>query len=301
MTHWLPILEWTKNPANNFLCKDIATVQAKIERLQIDSMHGSWLAFDELVIADFDMTLTQYNDPATGKRSMSSHGALENWSRLPRETKERMNLLYQKYYPMEVSSTISHHDKLQAMIAWWTAAHDNVVSLCLERKDIAEIVQESRFVFRPRLREFLDLLESKQIPLLIFSAGLHDIIYEILHSQPNLWKEHMDIVSNKMIFNEHDICVGFEDPLIHVLNKSEAGMGKDHHAKIAHRSSVIVMGDSLGDLAMADGVAHDVKLTIGFLNHDYDRLLPVYLDAFDIVLTNDTSLEFLLVLLSHLR
>ena len=42
---------------------------------------------------------------------------------------------------------------------------------------------------------------------------------------------------------------------------------------------------------MADGMSHDVKLTVGFLNHDYHNLIKKYRESFDIVLTNDASLE----------
>lgn len=49
---------------------------------------------------------------------------------------------------------------------------------------------------------------------------------------------------------------------------------------------------------MGDGVEHKVKLSIGFLNYDVEKQLDLYSDAFDIVLTNDTSLEFIIMLLA---
>ena len=61
------------------------------------------------------------------------------------------------------------------------------------------------------------------------------------------------------------------------------------------------MGDSLGDLRMADGVEHQVKLTIGFLNHDTEKLLEQYAGAYDIVILNDSSLEFVNLLISLLE
>ncbi len=61
------------------------------------------------------------------------------------------------------------------------------------------------------------------------------------------------------------------------------------------------MGDSLGDLRMADGVDHHVKLTIGFLNHDKEKLLEQYAGVYDIVILNDSSLGFVNLLLSILE
>jgi HAD superfamily hydrolase (TIGR01544 family) len=284
------LLEWCQHEYNHVKAKDWQAVKEKLGKLHLEHTH---------IIADFDMTLTKYWDPTTGKRSMSSHGAFENWSGLKKEVKDRMDELYKKYYPIEVSSTIPYEEKYRAMVEWWTGAHDAILELKITKQDVVQMVKEAKFVFRPMLHEFIDLVTELKVPLLVFSAGLGDVIRETLNAY---WTDDINIVSNRMIFDSNDVCVGFKDPLIHVFNKNEAGIANEQHAlRIQSRSSVILMGDSLGDLKMADGIKHDVKLTIGFLNHDMDRLLPSYLDAFDIVLTNDTSLEFMIILLNCLK
>jgi len=61
---------------------------------------------------------------------------------------------------------------------------------------------------------------------------------------------------------------GFRGTLIHVFNKNENALHKsDYFEKLVHRDSIILMGDSLGDLRMAHGAAkcHNI-LTFGFLN-----------------------------------
>ena len=60
------------------------------------------------------------------------------------------------------------------------------------------------------------------------------------------------------------------------------------------------MGDSLGDMGMAEGVKHETLLSIGFLNHDVERLLPLYIDKFDIVITNDSSMNLVYEILQNL-
>ena len=59
------------------------------------------------------------------------------------------------------------------------------------------------------------------------------------------------------------------------------------------------MGDSLGDLRMADGIPHEIKLTIGYLNHNEQELLDDYSKSFDIVILKDSSLDFITLFLNE--
>ncbi|KAJ3309404.1 hypothetical protein HDV04_006191 [Boothiomyces sp. JEL0838] len=269
------LIAWTKQSENYVRIKDLETFIAKL--LQIKKQK-----FEHLhIIADFDMTLTKYWH--NGKRSLSSHGVLEESSVLDETT-------YHKYYPMEISHSITFEEKTRAMVEWWTTTHTLLQNARLTRQDIKNMIIEKPVTFRPLLKEFIELVSDRKIPLLVFSAGLADVIETILVDN-GLWTDDMAIVSNRMVF-ENDVCVGFQDPLIHSLNKNEAGMSESVHAqKVSNRDNVVLMGDSISDLQMADG----------FLNHDVELLLERYEQSFDVVLVNDTSLEFLLRMISAIE
>lgn len=62
--------------------------------------------------------------------------------------------------------------------------------------------------------------------------------------------------------------IGFKGELIHTFNKHEVAV---HHPEIFEknklRSNIVLLGDTLGDLTMADGMPYkQTLLTIGFLN-----------------------------------
>ena len=64
------------------------------------------------------------------------------------------------------------------------------------------------------------------------------------------------------------VLTGFKGELIHSFNKHEVSTHQpEYFERNRHRTNVILMGDTLGDLRMADGLP-DTKnlLTIGFLN-----------------------------------
>ncbi|KAI8893418.1 pyrimidine 5'-nucleotidase [Globomyces pollinis-pini] len=287
------LLEWSKDPKNNIQIKDWDSVANKIMKFnqqKTEHIH---------IIADFDMTLTKYWE--NGKRSRSSHGILEASNGLTTEMKEKLGELYKKYYPLEISQEITYEEKFKHMEAWWSKAHECIVESKISKSNLHQLVKENPVSFRPLLKEFIQLITTREIPLLVFSAGLADVLECVLQSEPGFWTDDMAIVSNKMIFDSEGICVGFEDPLIHTLNKNEAGVSSTVHAqKVDHRDNIILMGDSLGDLKMSAGIRFENQLTVGFLNHDVEQLLPTYMDQFDVVLINDTSLEWLILLISLL-
>lgn len=69
----------------------------------------------------------------------------------------------------------------------------------------------------------------------------------------------------------------FKGELIHIYNKREGALlNTGHFQELKSRHNVLLVGDSLGDLTMADGV-HSMEniLKIGFLN---DKV-PVVLAA----------------------
>ena len=163
------------------------------------------------------------------------------------------------------------------------------------------MVRETPVVFRGCLDKLLHFCNDAKMPVLIFSAGIADVILQIM-IQSKLWLPNMHMISNKMIFNSDGICTGFKEPLIHVFNKNEASVVQtSHFSSIKDRRNVILLGDSLGDLRMADGLSHDVSITIGFLNHDAEEWIDKYLEAYDIVVLNDSPMQIVCDLFEEVK
>ncbi|CAG8748740.1 18824_t:CDS:1, partial [Gigaspora rosea] len=67
--------------------------------------------------------------------------------------------------------------------------------------------------------------------------------------------------------------------------------GSPYYKIIENRGNVILLGDSIGDVHMADGIQHEICLTIGFLNHNVEDYLDNYLETFDIVVIDDGPMD----------
>ncbi|MEQ2274680.1 5'-nucleotidase, cytosolic III [Xenotaenia resolanae] len=242
------------------------------------------------VISDFDMTLTRFS--YNGKRCPTCHNILDNSKTISNECRLKLDHLLETYYPIEIDTSRSVEEKLPLMVEWWTKAHDLLVEQKIKKDELAQAVRESDAMLREGYELFFDRLHEQSIPLLIFSAGIGDILEEVIR-QANVFHPNVKVISNYMDFDEFGMLRAFKGELIHIYNKREGALlNTGHFKELRSKPNVLLMGDSLGDLDMADGV-QDMKniLKIGYLNDKVEERKQSYLDSYDIVLVNDESLE----------
>ncbi|KAF8398159.1 hypothetical protein HHK36_017085 [Tetracentron sinense] len=126
------------------------------------------------VIADFDATLTQYW--INGLRGQSSHGLLQQGNP---EYDVKRHELFEYYHPLEFSPTIPIEEKAKLMEEWWEKTHSLLIEGGLTYDAIEKSVANARIAFREGVIELFELLEERGVPVLIFLAGLADIIEEV--------------------------------------------------------------------------------------------------------------------------
>ncbi|XP_040857267.1 7-methylguanosine phosphate-specific 5'-nucleotidase [Ochotona curzoniae] len=251
------------------------------------------------VISDFDMTLSRFS--YNGKRCPSSYNILDNSRIISEECRKELASLFHHYYPIEIDPHRTVKEKFPHMVEWWTKAHNLLCQQRIRKSQIAQVVRESTAVLREGYKTFFHTLYQDNIPLFIFSAGIGDILEEIIR-QMNVLHPNVHIVSNYMDFDEEGFLRGFKGQLIHTYNKnSSVCENSGYFQKLQGRTNILLLGDSMGDLTMAEG-APDVQniLKIGFLNDKVEEQRERYLDAYDIVLERDETLDVVNGLLQHI-
>ncbi|KNC85760.1 hypothetical protein SARC_02064 [Sphaeroforma arctica JP610] len=263
--------------------KDPEAVIEKLEKIR-DGGHDNLQ-----IVTDFDQTLTAYFMP-DGTRVSSSHGLIERSKFLVPDLAARLNKLFTTYYPIEVDQNVTYEDKLAHMEYWWNKTNEAFIEAKFDRKHIPEIVANGSSRFRDGFDSFLQKTKELDVPCCILSAGLADVIRGVLESHLNggLAKyPNVHIISNLMEFDDNGICIGFIGEVIHVLNKKEVTIAGTEFGKQAlKRHNLILMGDSLGDVQMSDGIEHSNIIKIGYLNIKEERK-EKFLEEFDIVILND--------------
>uniref|UniRef100_A0A3Q2HSA6 5'-nucleotidase, cytosolic IIIB n=1 Tax=Equus caballus TaxID=9796 RepID=A0A3Q2HSA6_HORSE len=153
----------------------------------------------EEVISDFDMTLSRF--AYNGKRCPSSHNILDDSKIISEECRKELKMLLHHYYPIEIDPHRTIKEKLPHMVEWWTKAHNLLCQQKIRKSQIAQVVRESNAMLREGYKTFFNTLYQNNVPLFIFSAGIGDILEEIIQ-QMKVFHPNIHIVSNYMDFDE---------------------------------------------------------------------------------------------------
>jgi len=257
-------------------------VEEKIKKLVTDG------AEKLQVIVDFDYTLTKADVEC-------SWGVLETYKQLPASYHNRVKAAKDKFLPIEQDLSIDLEQKIPLMIEWYKEANQCLAESGVQKCWLPRMVEESNCVLRDDTDKMMSLLHTHQVPVLVMSAGIGDLIREIM-THFSVLHSNTSLVSNFLKFDAEGNVVGLsaeDNELIHMYNKADIIRKKTVDGKCDPRKNVILMGDSLGDLDMAAGVIDpEVILTIGFLNKNIERNLPKYQEMFDVVLVDDQTMNF---------
>ncbi|XP_061611592.1 7-methylguanosine phosphate-specific 5'-nucleotidase-like isoform X1 [Phyllopteryx taeniolatus] len=246
------------------------------------------------VISDFDMTLTRFAH--NGKRVPTTHNILDSRLLVDEECGKKMRELLNTYYPIEIDASRTVEEKLPFMVEWWTKVHHLLVEQKIRKDLLAPAVRESNAatsMLRDGYRVFFDHLAQRDVPLLIFSGGVGDVLEEVIR-QHGVFRPSVHVIANYMDFDHAGVLRAFKGDLIHTFNKRKGALS--HVARFPElqaRRSVLLLGDSLGDLNMAAGVPEPRRLlTVGFLNDQVDARRESYVNSFDIVvLAQDDTMD----------
>jgi len=222
-----------------------------------------------LCVFDFDKTLCY---PFwKGEKDSTTFSVFRDLDLISPEYVKESNDLFDHYYPKEMSTDLSYKERLKYMEEWWSKHLELFIKYKINKQMIVEAVASGKIHLREGVKISFDLANEKNIPILILSAGLGDVIQEVLKhvgiNHPNI-----HIISNFYKFDE-----------IGDVNKNEKDLPDEMLRTFGDRSNVILAGDSLSDLHMTQGLVTNEVLSFGFLNGNL-TLEQSFKDKFDIVL-----------------
>lgn len=230
------------------------------------------------VVIDFDRTIT------TGD-SLGSWSILENPNFMNSDFQKASSKLIEKYYPIELDYSLDDKTKFMYMQEWYSKNMDLFYFYGLTYDILLDCVKHADTKFRGGFKNFLNMLFDKNIPVIILSAGIGNVIVELLKLNNCLY-DNIHIVSNFIKF-ENNKMLPFDAEMIHTSNKSIDRLPIEIRNKITDKDYILLFGDLIEDLNMIS--KKDNAITVGFLENDTHQNFDVYKANFDVVLTGDDA------------
>ncbi len=261
-------------------CND--KVFTKISQMEDDNTY---------ILMDFDRTITSAD-------SQSSWGIISSSNLVPKDYVIERQELFNYYRPLEINPTIDVVTKNALMAEWWQK-HLNLLAKYELNEEALNKVKLSLFKARKGIFSFLKNMQERQIPVIILSAGVGNLI-EMFLNHHQAYYDNIYILANFIEFKNGKM-IGLKNQIIHGLNKNEDLLPLAIQNQLISKNNIILLGDSQGDAQMNQENNLKNTLKIGFLEENITQNLPYYQQDFDVVATNNTSYQALSRKLTFLK
>ena len=275
------------------------------------------------VVTDFDFTITARFDYKTGKEYKSSYylydedliGGDQN------KFSERRKALGEKYAKYEFSTSFDFETRKKKMKEWYDKSVELFFNEKFTKESIDKMIENTKnnLLFRKYTKEYIELLISLGITIIIESGGLAQFIVGILKTiipkfELYLNERKIIIVSNWFIFDEKKGCIGMEHEVINCFNKADF-LGNIVNKELPELKHVLVLGDNLGDADSIKkiNVPKQNVIGFGFLNLPCDvmndenekefikKKIEENKKAFDVTLVGDCDYEPIIEFLKNIK
>ena len=172
------------------------------------------------VVADFDRTITAGDSESTwgsiskagvlpkeyNKKRQELHSkyrpieiSISKAGVLPKEYNKKRQELHSKYRPIEIDTTIEDNIKSKYMNEWFKTHINLFYEYGITEQAINTVVEKNLLKFREGAKEYIEYLHKNNIPLIIVSAGIGNIIKGFLEKN-NCYFSNIEIISNFIEF-----------------------------------------------------------------------------------------------------
>lgn len=241
------------------------------------------ISYDDLyILTDFDGTITKDN-------SDSSWASIFKNPKVTKKFIDECVRIFNYYHKYEIDTNLSLEEKMPIMAEWYRKNIDTLIQFGIT-EEIINYAANNEYImaFRDGAIEFLKAMYERNIPIIVISAGVGNIIEQFLIKN-NCNYSNIFICSNFLEY-ENGVIIGVRDNnLIHPLNKNEVYLSSAIQEKLKDRKNIILLGNSVSDINMVDDKKTVFKL--GFLDEKIEERLESFKANYDMVCTGNTSYD----------
>ena len=186
-----------------------------------------------IVVTDFDFTLYNKFNYSTGEKYESSFGTYNQdvFGGNQNQFREKRVQLFNIYSKYEEDFSIDEKTKEEKLEEWAKEEMKWMIHPNFTRESITKMVKlknEKQLInFKKNIKQFYEKLIELNIPIIIVSGGIKDIILEILRLlninglEDYIKRKRLFIIANEFIFDIKGKCIDYVKNIIHGFNKSK--------------------------------------------------------------------------------
>ena len=186
-----------------------------------------------ILVTDFDYTLFNKYNYSTGEKYDGSFG-MYNQDVFGGDQKnflQKRKNLYNTYIKYEEDFTIDEKTKKEKLIEWSVKQMEDMLHPNFTRDSIRKMVEmkndKRQIYLKKNIGKFYEKLIELNIPIIIVSAGVKEIIIDFLELlnikglDDYIKNKKILFVANEFVFDGNGKCINFNRNIIHGYNKSE--------------------------------------------------------------------------------
>ena len=302
-------------PENNISIKDIPNFSLKLNNLIISykSNRGNII-----FITDFDYTITKRYNYQKNSTLFSSYRFYDE-SLIGGDQQKILdiqNQLCNEYMKYETDNTYDKKIREQKVHEFYSKSLDVYINPKFTRNSIGKMLEKfkEKYELRKYTKELFELLIKLEIPIVIVSGGVKEVIIDLLKTSINNFEKYLSekkiiIIANELYFEEGKGCIGHSTNVIYAFNKSNF-VKETIKNNFPQVKNVIVMGDHLNDFDSVQDLEinkNDI-IGIGFVNIKPEILndetkkeiikknVEEYNNVYDVNLIGDNDFDFIIKL-----
>ena len=230
---------------------------------------------------------------------------------------EIQNDLCNKYMKYETDASIDIKIREKKVEEFYVKSLDVYINPKFTRDSIGKMLEKlkEKFELRKYTKELFELLMKLEIPIIIVSGGISEVIIDLLKNiMPDFelycQQKKIIIISNTLYFEEGKGCVGHSKDVIYAFNKGSF-VKNSIEQNFPEIENIFIMGDHLNDYdSVRDlNMTQDNIIGIGFVNikpeligddtkkEEIQKNVDDFRNIYDINLIGDTDFLFMIKLL----
>ena len=275
------------------------------------------------LLTDFDFTITKLYNYQKNKTLGSSYRFYDEGligGDQQKITKAQDDLC-KKYINYERDTSIDIKIREEKMHEFYSKSLDIYINPKFTRDSIGKMLEKlkDKFEIRKYLKEYFELLIELEVPIIIISGGIKEVIIDLLKQSIKDFElyciqKKIVIIANELIFDKEMGCIGYSPDVIYTFNKSYF-VKKIIEKDFPQIENYLIFGDHLNDYDSVQdlNLSQEHIIGFGFINikpeyiedeskkKEIAKNIEDYKKVYDVNLIGDTDFLFMLKIMEMFK